>query len=245
MRRTILVIVFALLLPAPPRGIGDDGKGQKVTAPGSVSETTDQDPDRSGVQEASQPVLTRRDSRYRLRPGDTLELTFVFTPEFNQTVIVQADGYITVRGLGGIAAEGQTIPELTQALQVAYRGILHRPIITVDLKDFEKPYFIVDGEVGHPGKFDLRGNTTVAQAIAVAGGFKETAKHSQVLLFRRVSDDWAAVKKINLKQMLRTGNLSEDPRLRPGDMLFVPKNAISKIKPFVPVPGIGAYASLR
>jgi hypothetical protein len=46
-------------------------------------------------------------------------------------------------------------------------------------------------------------------------------------------------KKLDLKKMLSAGNLSEDLHLRPGDMIYVPKNAISKIKPFIPVPGVG------
>lgn len=133
--------------------------------------------------------------------------------------------------------------ELTEALRTAYKKILHDPVIIVDLKDFEKPYFIVGGEVGHPGKFDLRSDLTVAQAVAIAGGFRETAKHSQVLLFRRVSDDWAEVKKLNLKRMLRAGSLREDPHLQPGDMLFVPKNTISKIQPFISIVQVTTWFS--
>jgi protein involved in polysaccharide export with SLBB domain len=53
------------------------------------------------------------------------------------------------------------------------------------LKDFEKPYFVAGGRVARPGKYDLRGDTTVSQGIALAGGFLDSAKHSQVVLFRR------------------------------------------------------------
>jgi hypothetical protein len=44
-----------------------------------------------------------------------------------------------------------------------------------------------------------------------------------------------------MKKMLASGNLSEDPRLRPGDMIYIPKNMISKIKPFLPVSAVGMY----
>jgi polysaccharide biosynthesis/export protein len=64
-----------------------------------------------------------------------------------------------------------------------------------------------------------------------------------VLLFRRVSDQWTEAKIINVKKMLNSRNLQEDPELKPGDMLFVPKNTLSKIKPFLPTTSIGAYAS--
>jgi hypothetical protein len=68
----------------------------------------------------------------------------------------------------------------------------------------------------------------------------DTAKHSQVLLFRRVSDEWTQAKLVNVKQMFNEKNLREDPVLHPGDMLYVPKNALSKIKPFIPNYGIYA-----
>jgi polysaccharide export outer membrane protein len=190
--------------------------------------------------EPPQPSLERRDPRYQLCKSDQLDLDFPFTPEFNQTVTVQPDGFITLRGVGEIHVEGQTIPELTQSLHTAYAKILHDPVIAVALRDFDKPYFIVSGQVGRPGKYDLRGDTTVTQAVAIAGGFNDNAKHSQVLLFRRVSSEWVEVKKLNVKQMLRAANLSEDPHLRSGDMLFVPKNAVSKIRGLIPTSGFGA-----
>jgi polysaccharide export outer membrane protein len=244
MSRGILGVLLALF-SLTPAWAQEDAKNRQVAPPDPIPQTSDQDPSRHGTSPGSSSDPSRGNTRYRLRPGDVLDLTFLLTPEFNQTLTVQADGYITPRGLGGLRAEGRTIPELVQLLEAGYKGILHQPVITVDLKDFEKPYFVVNGQVEHPGKFDLRGNTTVAEAIALAGGFKENAKHSQVLLFRRISDQWAEVKTINLKQMLNAKNLSEDARLHPGDLLFVPKNAISKYKQFIPVPGLGAYASLH
>ena len=90
-------------------------------------------------------------------------------------------------------------------------------------------------------KYDLREDTTVTEALAIAGGLSPGAKHSQILLFHKVSDNWAAVKKLDVKHMLREGNLSEDVHLQPGDMLYVPQNAISKIRPFVPLPSVGIY----
>ena len=191
----------------------------------------------------AQNSLHRRGFRYTVHPSDTLELTFPLTPEFNQTVTVKPDGFVSLRGVGELSVAGQTVPELTDSLIRAYKPVLRDPMIYIDPKDFEKPYFVVGGQVGHPGKFDWRGDVTVTQAIAIAGGFDESAKHSQVLLFRRVSNDWAQAKVIDVKHMLSKENLHEDPILQPGDMLYVPKNKISKIKPFLPLPSVGMYAS--
>lgn len=189
------------------------------------------------------PMLQHRNQRYQLHSADILELSFPFTPEFNQTVTVQPDGYITLRGAEDIRVEGQTLQEVSRSIRIAYSRVLHEPVINIDLKDFEKPYFIVGGEVGHPGKFDLRDETSAAQAVAIAGGFKDSAKHSQVLLFHRVPNGWMQVKRLNLKKMLNDANLEEDAHLQAGDFLYVPKNTFSKIQRFIPSSSMGMYAS--
>jgi polysaccharide biosynthesis/export protein len=219
--------------------------GQKTSVPGQIGGAQSADVEQAPKAATSDDDLAshRRNWRYRINPSDTLELTFSLTPEFNQTVIVQPDGYITLRDVGDLQVAGKTLPEFTEAVKSAYSKILHDPMISVDPKDFEKPYFIVGGQVGKPGKFDLRSDVTVTQAIAIAGGFTDASKHSQVLLFRRVSDEWTEAKIINVKKMLSSRDLREDPDLRPGDMLFVPKNALSKIKPFLPTTSVGAFAS--
>ncbi|HMD51006.1 MAG TPA: polysaccharide biosynthesis/export family protein, partial [Bryobacteraceae bacterium] len=180
--------------------------------------------------------------RYKLAPGDSFDLNFDLSPEFNQTgVAVQPDGYVTLRGVGDVKVKGLTVPELTQKIRTAYGKILNDPVVSVILKDFEKPYFVADGQVGKPGKYDLRGTVTLTQAVAIAGGFTDAAKHSQVLLFRRVSDQWTEAKIFNLKKMEKSGNLKEDPLLHPGDMLFVPKNTISKIERYIPTSSLGTF----
>jgi polysaccharide export outer membrane protein len=191
---------------------------------------------------AADPKFQSRVARYKIAPGDSFDLNFELSPEFNQTAVsVQPDGYVTLRGIGDLKVQGQTVPELTQTLRGAYSKILNDPIISVILKDFEKPYFVADGQIGKPGKYDLRGDTTLTQAIAIAGGFKDSSLHSQVLLFRRVSDQWMEAKVINVKEMEKSGNLKEDPMLHPGDMLFVPKNTMSKIDKFFPSASMGTF----
>jgi protein involved in polysaccharide export with SLBB domain len=188
------------------------------------------------------PTFQQRYTRYKLEFGDQFDVSFELSPEFNQSVTVQPDGYITLRGAGDVHVAGQTVPELTETLKQAYAKILKNPVISVVLKDFEKPYFIADGQIGRPGKYELRGDTTLTQAIAMAGGFQDTAKHSQVLLFRRVNSEWLSAKIFNVKEMEKSGNLHEDPYLHPGDMLFVPKNRFSKIRPFIPTASMGTFA---
>src|SRR5579872_949268 len=196
---------------------------------------------RNGQEDSGQPALQLRNPRYQLCRSDVLDLTFPLTPEFNQTTTVQPDGYITLLGAGDLHVVGQTVPEVMQSIRTAYASMLHDPIVTIQLKDFDKPYFIAGGEVGHPGKYDLRADTTVVEAVAIAGGFTETSKHSEVWVFRRVSNDWVETQKLDVKKMLNAGNLSEDLHLRPGDMLYVPKSTMGKIRRYLPVASLGSY----
>jgi polysaccharide export outer membrane protein len=190
------------------------------------------------------PQLQARDARYHLCAGDSFDVSFELSPEFNQTVTVQPDGFVTLKSVGDVKVLDQSVPQLTQTLREAYGKILNDPLIVVVLKDFQKPYFIADGQLGHPGRYEMRGNLTLTEAVAIAGGFTDMSKHSQVRLYRRVDDQWLFAKVFNLKEMEQKGDLHEDPLLHPGDMLFVPKNALSKIKPFLPYTGVGANTQL-
>ncbi len=178
---------------------------------------------------------------YRLCKSDVVLVSFTFSPEWDQTLTVQPDGYVVLKGVGSIFVEGLPLAQASTAIGQAYVTILHNPEVTVTLKDFDRPYFIAAGEVGHPGKYELRAETTVTEAVAIAGGFTQQAKHSQVLLFRRVSERVAETRVLNIKEVLRARKLDEDIRLRPGDLVFVPQNRISKVRKFIPVPSLGMY----
>jgi polysaccharide export outer membrane protein len=172
-----------------------------------------------------------------------VEISFTVAPEFNQALTVQPDGYVMLKDAGMLAVEGLNLQEFGEAVQKAYQGYLHDPQVAVLLKDFEHPYFIVGGEVGKPGKYELRSDTTVGEAVQIAGGLTPQAKHSQVVLFRRVNDDLVETRLLNLKKMLKERSLGEDAHLRPGDMVFVPQNTISKIDRYLTRSTLSMYLS--
>ena len=229
-----VIVAFTALVAA----VTTPAIGQSTSAP---SGTLDQSSQVSTASANATPGLHERNPRYRLRKGDTFDLDLALSPEFNQTLAVQPDGYVSLKGVGSIFVEGQTVPELTETIKAAYAKILHDPIIAISLKDFEKPYFIASGQVARPGKYDLRSDLTVTEAVAIAGGFSEKAKHSQVVLFRPVQGAGFEAKLLNVKKLLANRNLSEDIHLQPGDMLYVPQNTLSKIRPFLPTSSMGAY----
>jgi len=193
---------------------------------------------------ADQPKAQQRNPRYKVAPDDTLSIAFPLSPEFNQeSVVVQPDGYINLEGADSLFVKGMSVPEIAKALKKAYSGTLHDPIISVDLVDFQKPFFIVSGQVGKPGEYDLRHETTVSDAIAIAGGFAPTAK-TQVFLYHRVSPDWIEVKELNIKDILHGRNVNEDAYLSAGDRIFVPEKFITEFRKYVPYSlGTGTYVN--
>ena len=184
------------------------------------------------------PVLAREEARYRLCKGDLIDLKFESTPEFNQTVTVQPDGYVTLIDLGDLQVEGQTVPELTRRLEKQYARIINSPQITVVLKQFTRPTFSALGELAHPGQYELKEDISIIEAIALAGGFSESAKHSQVILLRSASEEWVEVRQIDVKKMLAKPTLTGDVRIKPGDIVFVPRSTLSKLKAFIPRAGV-------
>ena len=211
-----------------------------LTGAGAESHTSAAEP--GGADGLGNPMLGgERRPLYRLHPSDVVEISFTVAPEFNQTLTVQPDGYVMLKDAGLVDAQGLNLEEFSRAVRKAYTGYLHDPEVAVALKDFERPYFIVGGEVGKPGRYELRSDTTVAEAVQIAGGLTQQAKHSQVVLFRRVNDELMEARLLDLKKMLNQKNLKENAHLRPGDMVFVPQNVLSKIEHFLTKPSVGMY----
>ena len=188
------------------------------------------------------PALTgERRPLYRLRKSDVIEIDFPLVPEFNQTVTVQPDGFIGLREVGQVFVEGKKLPDLEEAVKAAYSAMLQDPEVTVVLKDYDHPYFVASGEVARPGKYELRGDTTVTEALAIAGGFNGQAKKSQVVLFRRVSDELVETRLLDVRRMLKSADLREDLHLRAGDLLYVPQSTLSKLRRLIPTSSLSMY----
>lgn len=179
--------------------------------------------------------------RYRITPGDVIELRFPFVPELDQTLSVQPDGYITLREVGDIRAQGRTLPQFRAAVNEAYMPFVRDPVFTAVLKEFEKPYFVAAGELTKPGRYELRGATTLTQAIAYAGGATQYGKLTEVVIFRPFTEDTVSVKQINVKEMFEKKDLAEDPLLRPGDTIYISKTKMGKLSPILSKIGLGIY----
>jgi protein involved in polysaccharide export with SLBB domain len=176
-----------------------------------------------------------RDQRYRVQPHDVLELHFQVTPDFNQTVTVSPDGYIGLREAGEVKVSGYTVPEIRESIIRNYRGILRDPVINISLREFERSHVVVGGEVNRPGKVEMRGPLTLAEAIFQSGGATQFARLGEVLVFRKVSDRIAEVRRVDLRGQLMAEGSGELAELRSGDMIYVPLSRVGKLDRFLDI----------
>ncbi len=185
---------------------------------------------------AAQPDgFTDRNARYRLQPEDKIEVQYRYTPEYNATVSIQPDGFVSLPLTGDVKVAGLTLEAASATISQKAGERLAAPEVSVLLREYVRPYFVVAGEVVHPGRFDLRGSVSVVEAIAQSGGFKESSKHTQVVLLHKMDAENAEVKLLNLNRLMSESGVREDFEIRAGDMLIVPRTFISKIEPYIRV----------
>jgi polysaccharide biosynthesis/export protein len=181
--------------------------------------------------------------RYTLHPGDTVDLNLRFTPEYNQTLIVQPDGFITVNLIGDVQIAGMTLEKAHDLLVEKLSVRLNKPELNLVLKDFQHPYVVVGGEVQTPGKIELRQSMTAMQAVVLAGGFKPTARDSRIVVFRHIDSNMGEVKVINLHKIQDDKQLERDMALQAGDMILVPQNRIATFSRYMEATHFSTFMS--
>jgi polysaccharide export outer membrane protein len=179
--------------------------------------------------------------RYHLRPGDTLELRYRLTPDLNQVVTVQPDGFVNLNVAGDVKVGGLTVPQAHDLILSKDAPTLNQPELDLVLQEFTRPYVVVAGEVAKPGQIEIRDNMTALTAILMSGGFTANAKSGQVIVFRRVNDDIAEVKQLNLTRVNKTVQLEHDMALEPGDMILVPHDKVSRLQHYMQAANIPFY----
>ena len=91
----------------------------------------------------------------------------------------------------------------------------------------------MDGEVNKPGLFPLTGQVTVMQAIALAGGYKDSARLHELILIRRGPSNEPLAIPINLEEIINSKNMGQDVLLLPFDIVYLPKSPIGNVNKWV------------
>lgn len=130
------------------------------------------------------PSLARAQSSYKLGTGDKLRVTVFGEEDASGEYEVDAAGAISVRLLGRVQVKGMSVSEVEQTLidQYRSRGFFKNPRISIELTNL-RPFFIL-GEVEKRGSYPYVNGLTVAQAVAIAGGYTYRASRSRITIQR-------------------------------------------------------------
>ncbi len=172
---------------------------------------------------------------YRIEAGDMVDVKFFYSPDLNENVTVRPDGRISLQLIDDIMAEGLTGSELDEELTRRYTKLLpDKPDLSVIVKGFGDARIYVTGEVADPGEKPLKNRITAFQAVASAGGFRDTAARDTVLVIRQDRDGNSAVMRADLSDgNIAAKNGEAHVRLMPRDVVYVPKSGIAKADLFV------------
>ncbi len=129
-----------------------------------------------------------KNDSYVIGPDDVLSIVVWKEPDFTKISPVRPDGMISVALAGDVKAAGLTVKELQQSLTAKLKAYVDNPEVTVSVQEFKSQKFNVLGQVNKPGSFPLTGKTTVLDAIALAGGFKDFAKTKKIYVLRTSAD---------------------------------------------------------
>ncbi|ADW71512.1 polysaccharide biosynthesis/export family protein [Granulicella tundricola] len=185
-------------------------------------------------------------SQYHLHPGDTLSLDYRLSPELNQTATIGPDGFVDLSLAGTLKLSGLTLQQAHDLIVERDSARLNAPELNLQLKDFQHPYVMVAGQVLIPGKIEMREDMTALQAVMLAGGFKDSARETKVVVFRRISGNsgMAEVLQLNLHRIHKTKQLEQDLSLEPGDIIYIPENMATQFSKFMRIPNFSASAGV-
>jgi len=167
---------------------------------------------------AAKAAETSLGTGYIVGPSDILQVTVWKEPDLTSPVTVRIDGMITVPLLGDVQAAGRTPSQLADTLAEGLKQYVETPRVTVGVNQTNSARFYVLGQVTKSGEFPMSGPTTVLQALALAGGFRDFAKTDNIVIVRRDQ----TVVPVNYKRITDGRDLSQNVLLLPEDTIVVP-----------------------
>lgn len=198
------------------------------------------------LSEMDQQARAHLENEYIIAPGDVLDIKFRYNPDFNELAIpVRPDGRISLQLAPDIRVAGMTPSQLRDMLMKKYSEELRTPEVAIIVRSFAENRAFVDGEVAGVGFVDLSARTTVMRAIEMRGGVRETARLSQVIVIRKDFGGKPTATVVDLRKVIDGTDFSQDIRLMPYDIVYVPKSNIARVDKFVleyitnVIPGLG------
>src|SRR5580700_1976276 len=198
-------------------------------------------------------------AEYRIGAHDLLEINVFEAPDLNRSLRVSASGEISMPLLGAIQSTGLTARELEGVIEIKLRQYMKDPHVGVFVTTVESHPVSVVGAVKKPGVFQIRGTKTVLEMLSMAEGLADDAG-DQVLVMRGAGLQFGSdstrdttstnpnsappanppgndTVKINLKDLLESGDQRYNVPVYPGDIVKVTRGGIVYVIGDVKKPG--------
>jgi polysaccharide export outer membrane protein len=164
----------------------------------------------------------RTGATYLIGPDDVLAISVWKEPEITRSIPVRSDGKISLPLIGDVQAAGRTPMQLEEDIAARLKDYITNPQVAVIVQQMNSQKFNILGQVNRPGSFPLTAGTTVVDAIAIAGGFKDFAKKKGVYLLRQNSAGIEERFNFNYDKFIKGKNTAQNIRLMPNDTIVVP-----------------------
>jgi polysaccharide export outer membrane protein len=175
--------------------------------------------DRGGGRPGPEPAADAVPAEYRIGPEDLLYIAVWKNEAMSREVPVRPDGMISLPLLNDVQAAGLTPMQLRQVLIGRLAEYMPSPEVSVIVQEVRSPRVSILGEVVHPGRYDLKGVTTVMDLLALAGGFTEFASQRRIVVLRGKGPDAGRIR-FDYDRAMSDG-ARENFELRPGDIVLV------------------------
>ncbi|MGA2457316.1 MAG: polysaccharide biosynthesis/export family protein [Terriglobales bacterium] len=166
--------------------------------------------------------VAHSDSSYVIGANDVLTINVWKEPDISRSVPVRSDGKISLPLVGELQASGQTPRQLEHEITKHLQSYISEPEVTVIVTDSKSQKVNIMGMVARPGAYLLTSSTTVLDAIAMTGGFKDFAKQKSIYVLRQAPDGTQKRIPFNYKDVIKGKNPEQNIRLQAGDTVVVP-----------------------
>lgn len=162
------------------------------------------------------------DQDFVIGPQDVLAINVWHEPEFSRSVPVRPDGKISLPLIGELKVSGLTARLLETRLSEELKDYILNPQVTVIIQEIHSHKFYILGMVERPGAYSLTSSTTVLEALAAVGGFRDFAKVKKIYVLRHKPDDSRDRIPFNFKAAVNGKKSYQDIKLQDGDTIVVP-----------------------
>ncbi|PWU25132.1 MAG: sugar ABC transporter substrate-binding protein [Candidatus Rokuibacteriota bacterium] len=158
---------------------------------------------------------------YQIGPEDVLDVAVWNNTALSRTAPVRPDGKISLPLLNDVQAAGLTPMELRDAIAKKLAEYMPNPEVSVIVREVNHFKVSVLGEVKKPGRYDFKGQATVLDAIALAGGLNDFATRSKIVILRNNGTGSTRLP-VNYNKVVAGGAEQDNFVLKPGDIVLVP-----------------------